>query len=160
LGFPIRKSPDQSSLANSPRLIAGCYVLLRLLVPRHPPCALNNLDHKDLMLASTVQFSSDGRCQFGLIAYQIHLAVRCELVPTCPEGLSPRCGPLPDPSGPNSVPKHRPLPTFRSTPRGTVLGRPEGPVPTSRCSTHELNPRETYVHDGALRNSEELRDAP
>ena len=42
-GFPIRKSPDRSLVADSPGLIAGSYVLLRLLVPRHPPCALNNL---------------------------------------------------------------------------------------------------------------------
>ena len=44
-------------------LIAGFYVLLRLLVPRHPPCALNNLatKYKDQMLASTVQFSRYGR---------------------------------------------------------------------------------------------------
>ena len=39
-GFPIRKSSAQSSLISSPRLIADCYVLLRLLLPRHPPCAL------------------------------------------------------------------------------------------------------------------------
>ena len=31
------------SVINSPRLIADSYVLLRLLVPRHPPCALKNL---------------------------------------------------------------------------------------------------------------------
>src|SRR5919201_116094 len=42
-GFPIRKSPDQSLVADSPGLIAGSNVLLRLLVPRHPPCALINL---------------------------------------------------------------------------------------------------------------------
>ena len=42
-GFPIRKSPDRSLVADSPGLIAGSYVLHRLLVPRHPPCALNNL---------------------------------------------------------------------------------------------------------------------
>src|SRR3954471_8645692 len=42
-GFPIRKSSDQSSVDSSPRLIAASYVLHRLLVPRHPPCALNNL---------------------------------------------------------------------------------------------------------------------
>ena len=40
LGFPIRTPSDHGSLANSPRIIAGCYVLLRLLVPRHPPGAL------------------------------------------------------------------------------------------------------------------------
>ena len=42
-GFPIRKSSDQSSLINSPRLIADFYVLLRLQMPRHPPFALRNL---------------------------------------------------------------------------------------------------------------------
>src|SRR5207244_2921429 len=42
-GFPIRKSSDQSSLASSPRLIAGCNVLRRLLSPRHPPHALVHL---------------------------------------------------------------------------------------------------------------------
>src|ERR1700761_1430357 len=42
-GFPIRKSSDHSSVDSSPRLIAASYVLLRLLVPRHPPCALISL---------------------------------------------------------------------------------------------------------------------
>src|ERR1700716_4622627 len=42
-GFPIRKSTDHSLVAGSPGLIAGSNVLLRLLVPRHPPCALINL---------------------------------------------------------------------------------------------------------------------
>src|SRR3954468_15217540 len=39
----MRKSSDQRSVDSSPRLIAAAYVLHRLLVPRHPPCALNNL---------------------------------------------------------------------------------------------------------------------
>src|SRR5580704_10112775 len=42
-GFPIRKSSDHSAVDSSPRLIAASYVLLRLLVPRHPPCALISL---------------------------------------------------------------------------------------------------------------------
>src|SRR5690349_16081405 len=46
-GFPIRISPDLSLVADSPGLIAGSYVLLRLLVPRHPPCALINLATTD-----------------------------------------------------------------------------------------------------------------
>src|SRR3954465_2960192 len=58
-GSPIRTSSDQRSVDSSPRLIAASYVLHRLLVPRHPPCALTNLATK--MLASTVQFSSYGR---------------------------------------------------------------------------------------------------
>ena len=43
LGFPIRKSSDQRSVDSSPRLIAASYVLHRLSMPRHPPCALKNL---------------------------------------------------------------------------------------------------------------------
>ena len=58
-GFPIRTSSDHSSVDSSPRLIAASYVLHRLLVPRHPPCALTNLATK--MLASTVQFSNNTR---------------------------------------------------------------------------------------------------
>src|SRR3954465_6212473 len=42
-GFPIRTPWDHSSVDSSPRLIAASHVLHRLLVPRHPPCALNNL---------------------------------------------------------------------------------------------------------------------
>lgn len=55
-GFPIRTSTDQSSLISSPRLIADCYVLLRLQMPRHPPFALkdlqNRMSHKQKCLCS------------------------------------------------------------------------------------------------------------
>jgi hypothetical protein len=43
VGFPIRKSSDQSSFASSPKLIAGYHVLRRLSSPRHPPHALSHL---------------------------------------------------------------------------------------------------------------------
>ena len=61
LGFPIRTPSDHSSFGNSPRLIAAYYVLHRLLVPRHPPCALTHLQTQNnlKMLASTVQFSNN-----------------------------------------------------------------------------------------------------
>ena len=49
-GFPIRKSLGQRSFASSPRLIAGCRVLRRLSMPRHPPYTLKSLatvtDHR------------------------------------------------------------------------------------------------------------------
>jgi hypothetical protein len=62
-GFPIRKSPDRRLVADSPGLIAGSNVLHRLLMPRHPPCALSNLATLQIskMLASTVQFSRYGQ---------------------------------------------------------------------------------------------------
>src|SRR5262245_15081242 len=40
LGFPIRESTDHRLFSVSPWLIAAVHALLRLLVPRHPPCAL------------------------------------------------------------------------------------------------------------------------
>ena len=42
-GFPIRTSPAQRSVGNSPELFAATHVLLRLLAPRHPPHALSSL---------------------------------------------------------------------------------------------------------------------
>ena len=54
LGFPIRTSPDRSLFTSSPRLIAGYYVLHRLLLPRHPPCALPLLDH--ITLKKVIRF--------------------------------------------------------------------------------------------------------
>ena len=42
-GFPIRTSADQCLFASSPQLFAGYHVLLRLISPRHPPCALSHL---------------------------------------------------------------------------------------------------------------------
>ena len=62
-GSPIRTPSDQSPLAGSPRHIAGCNVLLRLPVPRHPPNALQHLQQhapthnvQAQMLASTIRF--------------------------------------------------------------------------------------------------------
>src|SRR5690625_879832 len=41
-GFPIRTSWSHRLVINSTRLIADSHVLHRLLLPRHPPCALAN----------------------------------------------------------------------------------------------------------------------
>ena len=45
VGCPIRKFPGQRLLATSPKRIVGCYVLLRLKLPRHPPYTLRCLIH-------------------------------------------------------------------------------------------------------------------
>src|SRR3954462_14297674 len=42
-GLPIRESTDQRLFNVSPWLIAVVHALHRLLVPRHPPCALDIL---------------------------------------------------------------------------------------------------------------------
>ena len=43
IGFPHSDIPGSKSVCDSPRLIAAYHVLHRLLVPRHPPCALSSL---------------------------------------------------------------------------------------------------------------------
>ena len=42
-GFPHSEIPGSKPACGSPRLIAACHVLLRLLAPRHPPYALSSL---------------------------------------------------------------------------------------------------------------------
>ena len=43
IGFPHSEIPGSKPVCGSPRLIAAYHVLHRLLVPRHPPCALSSL---------------------------------------------------------------------------------------------------------------------
>src|SRR5690242_6103729 len=92
-GFPIRKSPDHCLVADSPGLIAGSNVLHRLLVPRHPPCALINL-------ATTI----DARVHYAVL--KIRAAPR-QNPPHPRRAVTVRENkPSPVPSGPNSVPGH------------------------------------------------------
>ena len=46
IGFPHSEIPGSKPACGSPRLIAACHVLHRLLLPRHPPCALSSLTIK------------------------------------------------------------------------------------------------------------------
>src|SRR6266705_5379202 len=45
-GFPHSDIPGSMPACGSPRLIAACHVLHRLLLPRHSPCALSSLTIK------------------------------------------------------------------------------------------------------------------
>ena len=63
LGFPIRRSPDQSLFNDSPELIAAGHVLHRLPAPRHPPCALSNL---------TIKFSQDKKAAYSIVKERIY----------------------------------------------------------------------------------------
>ena len=61
MGFPIRRSWDQRLVSTYPRLIAAAHVLLRLLAPRHPPCALVLLIEKNTSLCVAMEFSRCAR---------------------------------------------------------------------------------------------------
>jgi len=71
-GFPHSDIPGSKSVCDSPRLIAAYHVLHRLLVPRHPPCALSSLTgntkvlHLWLYPASRIQLSKSVRVARGV----------------------------------------------------------------------------------------------
>ena len=45
-GLPHSEIPGSMDICSSPRLIAACHVLHRLLMPRHSPCALSSLTNR------------------------------------------------------------------------------------------------------------------
>ena len=45
-GLPHSEIPGSMDICSSPRLIAACRVLHRLLMPRHSPCALYSLTNR------------------------------------------------------------------------------------------------------------------
>ena len=57
-GFPHSEICGSKLICSSPQLIAACHVLLRLLMPRHSPCALSSLT---FVGASSVSFVSSPR---------------------------------------------------------------------------------------------------
>jgi hypothetical protein len=73
MGFPIRKSPDQSLFSDSPELIAASHALHRLPAPRHPPYALSNL---------TIKFGQDKKA-----AVLLKLSKNCFLFILSPKPL-------------------------------------------------------------------------
>ena len=50
-GFPHSDIRGSTVVCTSPRLFAACHVLLRLLLPRHPPYALCFLTLRDFLLS-------------------------------------------------------------------------------------------------------------
>ena len=62
-GFPIRTSRDQRLVSTYSGLFAAAHVLLRLLAPRHPPCALVLLISKNTLC-----------CRYGV--FKVHAGRR------------------------------------------------------------------------------------
>src|SRR5215470_12445043 len=139
-GFPIRKSPDLSLVADSPGLIAGSYVLLRLLVPRHPPCAL-------ISLATT----DDARVHCAVLKIRAVPALHRQLAGGgAVRSRSPTVAAVP--SGLNSVLGQRAPRSRSSTSRpriGTYHDRTDrpgrAPEPNNQRSTNELPPQKAAL---------------
>ena len=47
-GFPHSEISGSTAICASPKLIAACHVLHRLLMPRHSPCALISLTYRSV----------------------------------------------------------------------------------------------------------------
>ena len=69
-GFPIRRSTGQRLFSASPWLIAAVHVLLRLLVPRHPPHALSILTVINRSRTAEPFQSETTRCFGHLCSFQ------------------------------------------------------------------------------------------
>jgi hypothetical protein len=121
-GFPIRKSSDHSLVIDSPRLIADSYVLHRFLVPRHPPCALKNLSHKDARVHCVVLKKRAAPHPTRRLPHHprqgLGMAVRPRARVQSRIPTARRCQLSPDPSGPNNVPGTTcPPPAFHDPPQ-------------------------------------------
>src|SRR5256714_1925873 len=139
-GSPIRTPWDHSSVDSSPRPIAASHVLHRLLVPRHPPCALSNLTTK--MLASTVQFSTNA-------TQPTHNTTAAHPKPrdaVLQPGQRPSSRPK-NPTTSSSLSHHQPW-LFFQDPTGCPTPPPAAPT---RClHTPRDKPHEQYSNDGPL----------
>ena len=146
-GFPIRTPWDHSLVDSSPRPIAASHVLHRLLVPRHPPFALDNLTTK--MLASTVQFSNNNqpphhpstRPTPTRAQYRAKHGIDPKTQTTPTSGV---CLFLQDPTGCSSP--YRAVPPTVPHPRGKPRSstRPDRPLPdpTRQCLRHVSTPHQ------------------
>jgi hypothetical protein len=123
-GYPIRTSSDPRSVDSSPRHIAASHVLHRLLMPRHPPCALTHLHTKTLNKKHKAKFA---RCSQPLSNTQTpHPTTKVRRQPPPPPPVphnTGRRGDGPVVSKPNSVSDDF-SPTPQSPRAGTFVVHP------------------------------------
>lgn len=68
--------------SSSPKLFAGIRVLHRLLMPRHPPAALNSLTKKfDYKLSIELRFADIAVCVFAGIAACAYISIATYISP-------------------------------------------------------------------------------
>ena len=72
-GFPHSDICGSSDICSLPQLFAAYHVLLRLLVPRHPPYALSCLIFEVILLLEKLDFPSDFRLPFRLCLFLLKL---------------------------------------------------------------------------------------
>ena len=73
IGFPHSEIPGSKPICGSPRLIAACHVLHRLLLPRHSPCALSSLTTKFTQHTRISRRGSTGNFHVAIACSSLHL---------------------------------------------------------------------------------------
>ena len=74
-GFPHSEISGSTDICSSPKLIAACHVLRRLLMPRHSPCALYSL-------TSSMRTSTLAKRFLVLLNYAGNLQIFAKLIVT------------------------------------------------------------------------------
>ena len=92
-GFPHSEILGSKLMCSSPRLIAACHVLLRLLMPRHSPCALYSLTYhlfsEILVLTRIMQASDLVHCSICVTLFlKVHKFILCYLSVACSQFLA------------------------------------------------------------------------
>ena len=96
-GYPIRTPSDHSLVDNSPRTIVASHVLHRLLMPRHPPCALQHFNNTTQTLKPQNQTQQDARIHYATLNTPPH--------PNPPTTTTPTNGDALDSPGQEQPPK-------------------------------------------------------
>ena len=87
-GFPHSEISGSTVICTSPKLIAACHVLHRLLMPRHSPCALYSLT----LLSVCTERSRSGSQAFELC--RLRVLRNCFVLPFSKSSTNHFCFPL------------------------------------------------------------------
>ena len=87
-GFPHSEISGSTVICTSPKLIAACHVLHRLLMPRHSPCALSSLT----LLSVCTERSRSGSQAFELC--RLRVLRNCFVLPFSKSSTNHFCFPL------------------------------------------------------------------
>ena len=81
-GFPHSEISGSMDICSSPKLIAACHVLRRLLMPRHSPCALYSLtNQKQIFTCSRCELCRLHR--FEIVIVTLHPFGCCSTIKIC-----------------------------------------------------------------------------
>ena len=82
-GFPHSEISGSTDICSSPKLIAACHVLRRLLMPRHSPCALYSLTFSSLSRFGSLELCRQSQIFAQNCHCYPHLSRCCSTIKIC-----------------------------------------------------------------------------